>query len=88
MTLRPWLEPAAARLAAAHAAGRLPAALLLHAAPGIGAEMLVPHFAQLRFCGDAAAPCGRCGHSRRVASGEHPDFTVVGRDPDSKLGRI
>jgi DNA polymerase-3 subunit delta' len=88
MTLLPWLEPAAARLAAAQAAGRLPAALLLHAAPGIGAEKLVLHFAQLRFCGEADPPCGRCGHCRRVASGEHPDFTVVGRDPESKLGQI
>jgi DNA polymerase-3 subunit delta' len=88
MTLLPWLAPAAARLAAAQAAGRLPAALLIHAAPGIGAETLVLHFAQLRFCGEADPPCGRCSHCRRVASGEHPDFTVVGRDPESKLGQI
>lgn len=88
MKLLPWLEPAAARLAAAHAAGRLPAALLLHAAPGIGAAALVRHFAQLRFCPETSAPCERCNHCRRVASGEHPDFTVIGPDPESKLGQI
>jgi DNA polymerase-3 subunit delta' len=86
--LLPWLEPAAARLAAAHAAGRLPAALLIHAAPGIGAGALARYFAQLRFCAEADPPCGHCAHCRRAASGEHPDFTVVGPDPESKLGQI
>ena len=88
MSLLPWLESAAARLVAAHAAGRLPAALLLHAAPGIGAAALLRYFAQLRFCTDSQPPCGRCNHCRRVAAGEHPDFTVVGPDPESKLGQI
>jgi DNA polymerase-3 subunit delta' len=88
MKLLPWLEPAAARLAGAHGAGRLPAALLLHVAPGIGADLLARHFAQLRFCAEARAPCGHCTHCRRVASGEHPDFKVVGRDPESRLGQI
>jgi DNA polymerase-3 subunit delta' len=86
--LLPWLEPAAARLAAAQAAGRLPAALLVHAARGIGAEALVRHFAQLRLCAQSQPPCGRCNHCRRVAAGEHPDFTVVGPDPESRLGQI
>jgi DNA polymerase III subunit delta' len=88
VNLLPWLEPAAARLAAAHAAGRLPPALLLHAPRGIGAEALVRYFAQLRFCTEASPPCGRCSHCRRVEAGEHPDFNVVVPDPELKLGQI
>jgi len=86
--LYPWLESAAARLSGAHTAGRLPAALLIHAAPGIGAAALVSYFAQLRFCTEASPPCGRCSQCRRVAAGEHPDFNIVGPDPESKLGQI
>lgn len=88
MNLYPWLQPAAVRLNAAHTAGRLPAALLLHAAPGIGAEALLNHFAQLRFCTEASPPCGHCNQCRRAAAGEHPDFIIVGPDPESRLGQI
>jgi DNA polymerase-3 subunit delta' len=88
VNLHPWLQPAADRLMAAHAAGRLPPALLIHAAPGIGAEALPGYFAQLRFCSAATPPCGHCNQCRRAATGEHPDFSVVGPDPESKLGQI
>ncbi len=88
MNLYPWLQSAAERLQAAHAAGRLPAALLIHAAPGIGAGALLAYFAQLRFCAEANPPCGRCTHCRRAAAAEHPDFTIVGPDPESRLGQI
>jgi DNA polymerase-3 subunit delta' len=88
MSLMPWLEPAAQRLAAARLADRLPTALLIHAAPGIGAGELARYFAQLRLCSDATPPCGRCRHCQRVMAGEHPDFIVVGPDPESKLGQI
>jgi DNA polymerase-3 subunit delta' len=88
MKLLPWLEPAAARMSAAKVSGRLPAALLLHVAPGVGAGLLVRHFAQMRFCAEPDAPCGRCNHCRRVAALEHPDFSIVVPDPELKLGQI
>ncbi len=88
MSLLPWLAPAAARLEAARQAGRLPSALLIHEARGVGAMALAVHFAQLRLCADSMPPCGRCTQCRRVAQGEHPDFVVVGPDPESKLGQI
>ncbi len=88
MNLLPWLESAANRLASAHSAGRLPPALLIHAAPGIGIEALILYFAQLRLCAEPNPPCGRCNHCRRVAANEHPDFTIMGPDPESKLGQI
>jgi len=89
VTLYPWLEPAAAQLKGAHAAGRLPPALLIHEAPGTGARQLATLFAQLRFCTAAAIPCGACTHCRRVAQGEHPDYVIVTPDYEkSKLGQI
>lgn len=88
MTNWPWLESAAARLRGARAAGRLPPALLIHEAPGTGARELATLFAQLRFCAEPDAPCGRCSHCRRVAQGEHPDFVIVSPDEKSKLGQI
>lgn len=89
MSLLPWLQAPAERLRAAHAAGRLPPALLIHEAPGVGGLALATWFAQLRLCGGSGpAPCGECSHCRRIAAGEHPDFTVVGPDPESKLGQI
>jgi DNA polymerase III subunit delta' len=88
VTLLPWLMPAAAKLRAARQAGRLPPALLIHEAQGVGAFALAIHAAQLLFCSDANAPCGQCSHCRRVGQGEHPDFLVVRPDPESKLGQI
>lgn len=88
MSLWPWLEPAAAQLASARAAGRLPSALLIHEAPGTGAAALARLFARLRFCTAAEVPCGQCSHCRRVAQAEHPDFITVTPDEKSKLGQI
>jgi DNA polymerase III subunit delta' len=87
VSLYPWLEAAAARLRAAKVAGRLPPALLIHEAPGVGGRELAVFAAQLLFCADKAA-CGRCSHCQRVFQGEHPDFILVGPDPESKLGQI
>ena len=88
MSALPWLADATSRLDAAAAAGRLPAALLIHEAPGTGARQLAMRFAQLRLCSGAVAPCGQCSHCRRVAQAEHPDLLLVGPDPESKLGQI
>lgn len=88
MSLYPWLEPAAAKLHAAHEARRLPPALLIHEAPGAGGMELALHAAQLFFCTSRPSPCGHCSNCRRVAQREHPDFIVVGPDPESKLGQI
>jgi DNA polymerase-3 subunit delta' len=88
VTLYPWLAPAAAKLSAARAAGRLPPALLIHEAPGAGGMELALYAAQLFFCKDSASPCGHCSNCRRIEQREHPDFIVVGPDPESKLGQI
>jgi len=88
VTLYPWLEPAAEKLRAARTAGRLPPALLVHEAPGAGGMELAIYAAQLFFCTSKPGPCGDCSNCRRVEQREHPDFIVVGPDPESKLGQI
>jgi DNA polymerase-3 subunit delta' len=75
-------------LRAAHAAGRLPPALLIHEAPGTGGSDLATFFGQLLLCSGPTAACGQCAGCRRVRQGEHPDFTRLGPDPESKLGQI
>jgi DNA polymerase III subunit delta' len=85
----PWLAGATANLKRAHAAGRVPQALLIHEAPGAGGEWLALWAAQLVLClHPERAPCGSCTGCRRVAAFAHPDLTWVGLTEDSKQLRI
>ena len=77
MSLHPVVghEEARRALAAAHASGRLPAALLLHGARGIGKQRMALWLAQLLVCTRPAdEPCGACPPCRMAASLEHPDL--------------
>jgi DNA polymerase III subunit delta' len=84
----PWLQEAHAQLLAAKGKGRLPQALLIHEAPGTGGDTLAHHFAQLLFCREQSAPCGKCSHCHRVDTGEHPDFISVVPELERKSGQI
>ncbi len=85
----PWIQSETATLAAAHAAGRLPHALLIHEAPGSGGEWLALWTAQLVLCLQRdKAPCGVCVSCKRVVAGEHPDFLALRPVEDSKQIRI
>ena len=70
---------------------RLPHALLIHGAPGIGKLALAERFAQLLLCekkGRGSLPCGACEGCRWFAAGNHPDSRIV--EPDAvaiALGR-
>jgi DNA polymerase III subunit delta' len=75
-------------LAAAHAAGRLPHALLLHEAPGAGGDWLARWIARLVLCRQPGAPCGTCPACHRVATAQHPDLLVVQPIEDSRQIRI
>jgi DNA polymerase-3 subunit delta' len=71
----PWLAEPLARALGTHRGH----ALLVHAAPGVGAMAFAFTLAQAWLCeGDAAQrPCGRCGSCHLVQSHLHPDLTVL-----------
>lgn len=59
---------------------RLPHALLVHGAPGVGKLALAERMANLLLCEHADAarrPCGQCDGCRWFASGNHPDFRRI-----------
>lgn len=76
MSLHPVVghERARASLASALAAGRLPAALLLHGPRGVGKQRVALWLAQLTVCANPGEePCGACPPCRMTLSLEHPD---------------
>jgi len=84
-----WIGPETVRLAAAHVAGRLSHALLIHEDPGAGGEWLALWTAQRVLCtASAQAPCGQCTACRWVAAGQHPDFLALRPIEDSRQIRI
>ncbi len=73
--MHPWNEPLLESLK--DRAGRLPHALLIHGAQGVGKLALAEKIAQFLLCEakDAARkPCGACEGCRWYAGGNHPDF--------------
>lgn len=73
--MHPWNQPILDSLKAR--LERLPHALLLHGARGVGKLALAERIAQLLLCEheDAARrPCGACGACRWFLAGNHPDF--------------
>ena len=85
-----WLAEPMRVLSAAHAAGRMPHALLVHAAPGRGGEWLATWTAQLVLCTarSGAPPCGSCPGCRRAREERHPDLLVLRPVEDSQQIRI
>ena len=81
----PWLARAREQVAGSLAAGRLPHALLLQGAPGLGKAALADWIARLALCDrPGAAPCGACTACRLNAAGTHPDLHRVGVAEDRK----
>ncbi len=83
-----WINTEMQTLAAAHQAGRLPHALLLHEAPGAGGDWLAKWIARLVLCQGAGAPCGACPGCHRVTTAQHPDLQVLQPIEDSRQIRI
>ncbi|QLI82838.1 DNA polymerase III subunit delta' [Chitinibacter fontanus] len=74
----PWLESPWQELIREHE--RLPHALLLTGATGIGKRALALHLAQFLLCEDANKsehPCGICDACRWFSAGNHPDFRLL-----------
>ncbi len=73
----PWHASALAQVAAAWASGRLPHALLLTGARGLGKAGFARRLAASLLCearGVALEPCGECAGCRLVVAGSHPDL--------------
>jgi DNA polymerase-3 subunit delta' len=84
-----WIDSEMQTLTAAHAAGRMPHALLIHEAPGSGGDWLAQWTARLVLCQSTpGAPCGACPSCHRVASAQHPDLMVLQPIEDSRQIRI
>lgn len=83
-----WLAPAMEALRSAFLAGRLGHALLIHADPGCGGELLATWVAQLLLCRRPEAPCTECADCRHCASRQHPDLFVAQPTGDSKQIRV
>ena len=83
-----WLVEQQQALQRAQRAGRMPHALLIHAADGLGGELLAQYAAQLALCRAHDPPCGHCRDCQRVLAGQHPDLYLVGPLEDSKQLRI
>ncbi|MGE0436891.1 MAG: DNA polymerase III subunit delta' [Steroidobacteraceae bacterium] len=84
----PWLEPAMEALRKAYQADRMSHALLIHADPGCGGELLATWVAQLLLCHGEPAPCNACVDCRHCAAGQHPDLFIVQPTGDSKQIRV
>jgi DNA polymerase-3 subunit delta' len=84
--MHPWNEPILQSLA--ERAGRLPHALLIHGARGIGKLALAERIAQLLLCEveSGAKPCGRCDGCRWFLAGSHPDFRRL--EPESMAKEV
>ena len=89
VTAPAWTASQRQALSAAHLAGRLPHALLIHEAPGAGGEWLAHWAARLALCERSAqAPCGNCTACRRALAWQHPDLMRLGPLEDPRQIRI
>lgn len=83
-----WLAPAMTALRRAHETDRLGAALLIHADPGCGGEILAEWATQLLLCRREPAPCMECADCRHCAAHQHPDVFALHPTGDSRQIRV
>ena len=86
----PWHGDAMAQLLDQHAQGRLPHALLLTGAKGIGKLRLAESLAQTLLCEKPSAglPCGHCQGCQLSTAGTHPDLHRLSPEEKSKTIKI
>ena len=87
----PWLQAPWYRLQQARLQGRLPHALLISAAAGMGKRAFADGLAQALLCTapDAAGQaCGQCTACQRLAADSHPDLLRVQPEEEGKAIRV
>jgi DNA polymerase-3 subunit delta' len=86
-----WIEPAWQRLGEARGQGRLPHALLLIGAEGVGKHTLATHLASALLCGarrpDGTA-CGQCSACGWLRAGTHPDLLELRPEEAGKAIKV
>jgi DNA polymerase-3 subunit delta' len=78
--LLPWHEAALESIRTAWAAGRLPHALMLQGADGLGKKHFAAWLAAAVLCEHSQSTlefCGACASCKLIAAGSHPDFVWV-----------
>lgn len=83
----PWHQDLARRLESASRAARLPHAVLLHGAEGVGKRSFAMWFAGALLCGAERldlAPCGSCVACALMQAGTHPDFQWIRPEEDKQ----
>ncbi len=85
----PWLRGPQQRVREALQSRRLPHALLLLSAPGLGAEHLASWIAASTLCDSkSSAPCGVCASCVLLRADSHPDAYVVRLEEDAQQIKV
>ena len=87
----PWHTEQWRRLAAARSAGRMPHALLLSGAAGLGKSAFARRLQNALLCtqpGEGGDACGQCDACRLSRAGTHPDCHWVSPEAPGKAIRI
>jgi DNA polymerase-3 subunit delta' len=85
----PWLQGPQQRVREALQSRRLPHALLLLSAPGLGAEHLAAWIAASTLCDSrTSAPCGVCASCVLLRADSHPDAYVVRLEEDAQQIKV
>ncbi|MES9964321.1 MAG: DNA polymerase III subunit delta' [Candidatus Sedimenticola sp. 20ELBAFRAG] len=87
----PWHQAIWERLLDAHARGRLPHALLLTGAEGVGKQQFAKRLARSLLCGNRTPDgeaCGACQGCHLIQAGTHPDFKRIEPEEAGKAIRI
>lgn len=87
----PWHQEDWNRIQAARRSGRLPHALLVSGARGIGKGRFAQNLAASMLCNspdDGGQPCGRCQGCHLFRAGTHPDYSRVVPEEPGRAIRI
>jgi DNA polymerase-3 subunit delta' len=83
----PWQRSLWAQINQRWLAKRLPHAMLLHGAVGLGKLLFARWLAQALLCeshGAELTPCGQCASCKLYAAGSHPDMVSISPEEDKQ----